>query len=47
VRRYPKAERARGYLEGFGAASRSEFGEPFGVGDDEEELGAAEVAFEE
>ncbi|WP_435107607.1 M48 metallopeptidase family protein [Nocardiopsis synnemataformans] len=44
VRRYPKAERARGYLEGFSAASRAESGEPFGA---EEELDAAEVAFEE
>ncbi len=44
VRRYPKAERARGYLEGFSAASRAAPGAPV---EDDEELDIAEVAFEE
>ncbi|WP_026128878.1 M48 metallopeptidase family protein [Nocardiopsis prasina] len=43
VRRYPKADRARGYLEGFSAGSRSDcdHGEP------SEALEPDEVAFEE
>ncbi len=44
VRRYPKAERARGYLEGFSAGSRAE---PCDPAEDDEELDTSEVAFEE
>ncbi|MFJ9555006.1 M48 family metallopeptidase [Nocardiopsis sp. NPDC101807] len=49
VRRYPRAERARGYLEGFSAASRTEAcdHDEDGEADEVEELGIAEVALEE
>ncbi|MEU3016200.1 MULTISPECIES: M48 family metallopeptidase [unclassified Nocardiopsis] len=43
VRRFPKADRARGYLEGFSAGTRSECGH----GDPAEALEHDEVAFEE
>lgn len=46
VHRYPKAERARGYLEGFSAATRAEACD-HSDGEDEEELDTAEVALEE
>jgi len=45
VRRYPRAERARGYLEGFSAGSRTEACDE--DADETEELGIEEVALEE